>query len=239
MQTLVDRLERVLGARVQTGRRVQGLVKQDGGYRLSVEGGPPLQADVVVLACPAFEAAAITGQVDPALGATLAEIPYSPLVVVCLGYPRAQVPHPLDGFGFLAPRAEGLRILGALWTSSLFPERVPADHVLMRVMIGGARDPDVLELSDDQLTEIVCAEVSRVHGGEARPSFVRIFRHRDAIPQYLLGHADRIARIEQQASALGGLVVTGNALRGVGVNDCVVNAGPTAQKVLEQLVRLG
>jgi oxygen-dependent protoporphyrinogen oxidase len=244
MQTLVDRLAEVLGDRVRTGSRVRGLERTARGFTVALEGAPlegaplegaPLEADAVVLACPAFEAAAITRDLDAALSATLDEIPYSPLVVVCLGYPRAQVPHPLDGFGFLAPRDAGLRILGALWTSTLFPERVPDSQVLLRVMVGGARDPDVLELDDRQLQELVCAEVDRVHGGAGAPSFVRIFRHRCAIPQYLVGHGERLGRIEERASSIPGLVVTGNALRGVGVNDCVVNAIPAAERVLAAL----
>jgi oxygen-dependent protoporphyrinogen oxidase len=240
MQTLVDRMAAALGDRVRTNSRVSALTRVESGYEVLLHDAhdEPLHADVVVLACPAFEAANVVTDLDAGLSATLREIPYSPLAVVCLGYPRQQVQHTLDGFGFLAPRDAGLRILGALWTSTLFPERVPKDHALLRVMIGGARDPDALDLDDAQLQQIVRDEVDRVHGGAGQPSFVRVFRHRCAIPQYTLGHGERVARAEEQVRTLGRLVLTGNAYRGVGVNDCVKNALPSAAAALDQLCRV-
>jgi oxygen-dependent protoporphyrinogen oxidase len=233
MQTLVDQLAAKLGPeRIRCGARVRTMTRSEGRYTIRLEGtDEPLDAEAVVLACPSYEAAAITRDLDGGLSATLREIAYSPLVVVCLGYDREQVHHPLQGFGFLAPRNAGLRVLGALWTSSLFPERVPQGKVLLRVMIGGARDPDVLELDDQQLTLLVRQEIERIHGIEGSPGFVRVFRHRRAIPQYQIGHRRRLDRIQTRLSHHPGLVITGNAYLGIGVNDCVRNAWPAAEQV--------
>jgi oxygen-dependent protoporphyrinogen oxidase len=239
MQTLVDRLAAELGDAVRCGRRVSAMrPEQGGGFHVEVEGGEALSADAVILACPAHQAAPITAGCDAELSSTLAEITYSPMVVVALGFPRDRVAHPLDGFGFLVPRAEGLRLLGALWTSTLFPERAPGDHALIRVMLGGARDPEVLAIDDGQLTETVLREVRVTHGGSVgEPSFSRVFRHRAAIPQYRVGHRDRLERIDRSLARLPGLFVTGNAYRGIGVNDCARNAHEVAQQVLDWLGR--
>jgi oxygen-dependent protoporphyrinogen oxidase len=237
MQTLVDRLAEELGDVVQRGRRVRSIQPgPDGGLRVAVEGREALSADAVILACPAHQAASITAACDPDLSSTLDEITYSPMAVVSLGIPRERVAHPMDGFGFLVPRAEGLRLLGALWTSTLFPERAPDDHVLIRVMIGGARDPEALSLDDAQLTETVLREVQKTHGGSlGEPTFSRVFRHRAAIPQYSLGHRGRLERIDRSLSRLPGLFVTGNAYRGIGVNDCARNAHDVGRQVLDYL----
>jgi oxygen-dependent protoporphyrinogen oxidase len=237
MQTLVDRLAAAVGDgdRIRLGARVTGLRPVEGppgsGFSVAATGLDAVQADAVVLACPAFEAAAITEGLDRRLAAQLRQIPYSPLAVVCFGFAREQMPHPLDGFGFLVPRQEGLRLLGALWTSTLFPERVPEGQVLVRVMIGGARDPDVLDLDDGQLAGLVLGELRRIHGAPD-PGFVRIFRHRQAIPQYEVGHAARLAAVEGQLRDLPGLFITGNAYHGIGVNDCARNAWVVAEQVL-------
>jgi len=240
MQTLVDRLAQELGPAVHCGTRVTRIERRDGGgYRVALERDSgdieSMEADGVILACPAHEAAAIAAQLDADLAAPLSEIAYSPLAVVCLGFPREQVAHPLDGFGFLVPRPEGLRILGALWTSTLFPERAPQGQVLVRVMIGGARDPDVLQLDDGELGALVQEEIRRVHGAMGPPSFVRLFRHPAAIPQYQLGHHQRLDRIERRLGGLPGLFITGNAYRGIGVNDCARNAHVLAAEVADWL----
>jgi oxygen-dependent protoporphyrinogen oxidase len=237
MQSLIDQLARTLGDRIRYEARVRAVERDpEGGYALRIEGtDEPLRADVVVLACPAFSAASAVQGLDADLAHLLSEIPYSPLVVACLGYAREQVRHPMDGFGFLVPRDQGLRILGALWTSTLFPGRAPEGQVLIRAMIGGARDPDVLELDDQELTQLVQRDIFESMGGEGQPTFTRIFRHRCAIPQYVIGHAERLRLIDAQLAHLPGLVITGNAYRGIGVNDCVANARPTAERILGAL----
>jgi oxygen-dependent protoporphyrinogen oxidase len=194
-----------------------------------------LQTDAVVLACPAPDAAAILDEPLPHVGELLRAISYPPLAVVCLGFPREQVPHPMNGFGFLVPRTAGPRILGALWTSSLFPERTAQQQVLIRTMIGGARDPEALALDDEQLIALVRRELALIQEDCGTPSFARIFRHCRAIPQYTLGHAERLEQLSSRIKTIPGLFLTGNAYRGIGVNDCVRNAWTTADQLMTYL----
>ena len=235
MEVLVRGLAEELGDAVRLGADVRELRRQGSGYQLAGEGMEPLEADAVVLACPAHAAAPITRGLAPRVSELVAQVPYSPLAVVCLGYDRAAVAHSMDGFGFLVPRTAGLRILGALWTSSIFPERCGEGRVLVRVMIGGARDPEALDLSDEELASLVHGEIGAAQGIDGEPAFVRVFRHRRAIPQYALGHLDRMAQIEDQLEDLPGLIVAGNAWRGVSVNDCAKNAWDVAARALEHL----
>ena len=233
MKVLVQSMARELGDSVRLGARVEEIeLLASGGYRVQGEGMEPVEADSVVLACPAYAAASIARSLPAGLSTLMEQIPYNPLAVVCLGYARSRVAHPMDGFGFLVPRTAGLRILGALWTSSIFPERCGEDHVLVRVMIGGARDPEALDLSDDELLEQVHAEIAGAQAVTGAPDFVRIFRHRRGIPHYTMGHLERLEEMETILKSLPGLIVTGNAYRGVSVNDCAKNAWDIADKVL-------
>jgi oxygen-dependent protoporphyrinogen oxidase len=238
MQVLIDRMAEALQDRVRCDSPVRQVTREGGSLLVSGDGfDAPLRARAVVLACPAHAAALVTRELDPQLSAVLEEIPYPPMAVVCLGYPTARLRHPLDGFGFLVPRTEGLRILGALWASATFPDNAPEEHGLIRVMVGGARDQSVLDLDDDALVGLVRAEVDRVQGLDGPPSFARVFRHPLAIPQYVLGHEDRLRRMQARLDLIPGLHLTGNAYRGIGVNDCARNAWPTAEAVLGSLER--
>lgn len=127
------------------------------------------------------------------------------------------------------PRNAVLRILGALWTSSFFPERCPDGRVLVRVIAGGARAPGTLDLSDE---ELVHGEIAAVQGVSAAPGFARVFRHRRGIPQYTMNH---LAHLEVALANLPGLIVTGNAYRGIDVNDCARNAWGTAERACSEL----
>jgi oxygen-dependent protoporphyrinogen oxidase len=234
MQVLVDRLAEVLGDRVQTGAAARAVERGTERWRVRLE-GQTLEADAVVLACPAHAAGGLVRGLGGDLGGLLDQIPYAPLAVVCLGFSAEQMRHPMDGFGYLVPRDAGLRLLGVLWTSTIFPGRAPEGQVLLRVMIGGARDPGALELSDDQLVSQVRQELDRAQGVSGEPGFVRVFRHQRGIPAYTLGHAARLRRMRALEGQHPGLVITGNAHGGVSVNDCARNAWPTAERLLQGL----
>lgn len=201
-------------------------VVTDGAGRLAL-------ADKVVCACPTIAAAEIFSHSDPELAAALGAIPYAPIVVVATGHRREDIEHPLDGFGFLIPRSEGLRTLGSIWTSSIFAERAPSGHVQFRSMLGGAGDPGVLELSDDELWSTLHRELDPLVGIRNDPAFMRIYRWRRGIPQYTLGHLQRRARIEELTRQRPGLFFVGNAFYGVGLNDCVKMAYNIAQQIRE------
>ena len=159
--------------------------------------------------------------------------------VICFGYEQEKIQRDLDGFGYLIPKKEGCAILGTLWDSSIFPQRAPEGHVLLRSMMGGATNPKAIELSDAEVKERTMAELEKIMGISAEPDFVRIFRHQRAIPQYIVGHADRLATIDGMLQQHPGLVLTGNAFSGVGLNDCVNAANQAGEKVVARLVKTG
>ena len=171
---------------------------------------------------------------DNTLAGLLAEIPYPALSVVCLGYEKQKVGRVLDGFGFLVPSKEQRAVLGTIVDSNVFPGRAPDGSILLRSMVGGARAPELAMLPDEQLIDRVRSDLRDVLGIDTEPGFVRIFRHERAIPQYIIGHAARLATIEACLKRHPGLLLTGNAFKGVSLNDCVVNAWKTAQLLFPQ-----
>jgi oxygen-dependent protoporphyrinogen oxidase len=190
-----------------------------------------LAARTLVLAAPAHAAAELARPFAPALATELGAIEYPPLAELCLAWPRADMPHPLAGFGFLAPRGEGLRALGCIWSTSLFPGRAPEGWVLVTVFIGGATDPEVDTLDEGGLVEAARRDLRAALGVEAAPRVVQVERYRRAIPQYTLGHAARLERIERARARFPGLELTGNYLRGVSAGDCVKLAGELTERL--------
>jgi oxygen-dependent protoporphyrinogen oxidase len=250
MEDLVRATAAALGDRLRTGCRVAELQVRRGhqdparprlvGARAFSLGcaSRQVEADAVVLAGPAHESAELLRAIEPNASARLAAIHTAPLAVICLGYDAAALAAergPLDGFGFLAPRGEGPRILGALWETSVYPHRAPEGKALLRVMIGGATDLAAVELSDGELLATVRADLERTMGLRLAPEFVHVFRHWRGIPQYTIGHAGRLARIEAALAPLRGLFLAGNSYRGVSVNACVEDAPRVAGAIADHL----
>ena len=231
-EELIRGLVARLGDVVRTGVDVQGLTAEHGRFRVGIAGGQPIDADAVVLASGSATTARIVRALDAPLAATLDAIPTAGMVVACLGYGAHRLPSPLDGFGYLVPRSEGLRTLGVLWDSSVYPGRAPRGHVLLRAMLGGATDPEALELDDAQVVSVVRADLQRAMGIDVTPDFVQIFRHPTGIPQYTVGHLDRVAYAEARLAQWPGLALAGNAYRGVAINACIADASPVAARVL-------
>ncbi len=236
-EVIVERLREVLGERVRVGAAAHAVTSGGaGGHRVRLAGGEVLDADAVVLAVPAYAAAELLAELAPAAATSAREIPYAPAAVVALGFERAAVRHPLDGFGFLIPRTEGRRILGSLWTSSIYPgHRAPDGRVLLRTIVGGARNPEIAGLPADELVEVVRGELRSILGIEAPVVFREVFQWPVAIPQYNVGHRERVRRIDEALAPHPGVVVTGNAYRGVGINDCTREAERAAERVIERL----
>ena len=231
MSDLIAGLQAALGDIVRTSTPALSLTRRpDGSWRLEIPGGS-LDADAVVLAGPAAESAGLVRPLDAAMADELDGIRTAPLAVVCLGFDAAAA-GPLDGFGFLVPRSEGVRILGALWETSIYPDRAPQGKALMRVMIGGATDPAALDLDDEALLRTVREDLTQTMGLRAAPEFVKIIRHRRGIPQYVLGHAERMARLDGMAGRHGPLVLAGNSYRGVSINSCIAEADGLAARAL-------
>jgi oxygen-dependent protoporphyrinogen oxidase len=241
MTELVEGLTRSLGPIVRTSSPVVDLQPPatSGGFRIATP-DRRISADAVVLAGPAAGSADLLRGFGLDVSAALRAIPTAPLAVVCLGYDEAQLTAergPLDGFGFLVPRSEKIRTLGALWETSIFDGRGPTGKALMRVMIGGAHDPHVLDSSDDELLAIVRDDLRQTMSLRIEPEMVRIFRHPRGIPQYTIGHLRRLARIDAELDRYPGLFVAGNSYRGVAINACIAEAGAIADKAITAAAR--
>jgi len=222
-----------------TGVRVCGIHKKENGWMVSAEGKDTWTADAVVLACPAYRQAALLAELDEELSARIADIPYNRIAVVALGYRRSDVPGSVAGFGFIAPQRLGRNILGVQWCSSIFPGRAPADTVLLRALAGGWNRADAAGWDDERLTAAVRAELRLAQGITAAPIFQHIVRWNRAIPQYFVGHLERVAWIEERIKRHPGLFLAGNAYRGVALNDCTEQAGVLAAQVAEYRSRIG
>jgi protoporphyrinogen/coproporphyrinogen III oxidase len=206
------------------------------GYAVHLDREQTLQADAVVFATPAHVTAQLVEGFHPELAEALRAIPYVSSATVSLAYRRSDVPHPLDGFGFLAGRREGRHIMGATWTSTKFPHRAPPDHVLIRSFVGGERHEHLVYLDDMALTQVVREELGAILGITTPPLLARVYRWERANPQYLVGHLDRVTAMEKMLAPYPGLFLTGSAYRGVGVPDCIYQGAQTAERVLACLV---
>ena len=234
MSALTDSLAEQLGSRIRVSTAVQDISRNGKRYQLQHENNEVEESDVLILAAPAHAQAHMLQAMDPDLAGLLGEIPYPALSVCCLGYRKSQIGQVPDGFGFLIPSKEQRAILGTIVDSNVFPGRAPEGSILLRSMVGGARTPELALLPDEQLISKVRSDLQDILGLKAEPDFIRIFRHTRAIPQYLVGHAARLKTIDEKLQKHPGLVLTGNAFKGVSLNDCVVNAWKTAQLLVPQ-----
>ena len=233
IQYLSDAMKDSLGGIVRPGIAVTEIEKTgSAGYRVKCSDGSEQQADLVIVASPAFAAADMLAGLDAGIAGVLRQIPYASMTVICFGYDRDRIVHPLDGFGYLIPKKEGRSTLGTLWDSSMFENRAPDGKVLLRSMMGGACFPEYVKLSDDEVTVRVRKDLKATMNIDAEPSFVRIFRHPQAIPQYTVGHGKRLEALDELLKKHTGLILTGNSYRGIGLNDCVAAAQRAADDAL-------
>jgi oxygen-dependent protoporphyrinogen oxidase len=194
-----------------------------------------ISADYLILATPTDVAGRLLGAVNPALESVLSSIQYAPVAIVSLGYRRSDVGHALEGFGFLVPRSVGLRILGSVWNSSLFPGRAPEGHVLLTSFIGGATDLEAATLSPQDLAALVHRELAPVLSLHQAPMFSNVQIYRRALPQYNLGHSERLAELERLRLDAQNLWFVGNYLRGPSIGVCVEQSLAVAEQVLSRM----
>jgi oxygen-dependent protoporphyrinogen oxidase len=207
-------------------------VQRDGDvFRVETQTGDRVDARAVVLAAPAFAAAAMLRGMSPPLAQLCGEIQYASAATIAVAFRRDAISHPLNGSGFVVPRVENTGIMAASWLSSKWPNRAPADRVLLRAFVGGARDPRALDKSDAELVTLAMSALRPLLGIVGEPLLKRVYRWTRANAQHEVGHLDRLARIETALSTAPGLHLTGSGYRGVGIPDCVADARATAKKV--------
>ncbi|MBF0615132.1 MAG: protoporphyrinogen oxidase [Magnetococcales bacterium] len=189
------------------------------------------QADQVVMAMPAHAAARVLFTTLPVASRILSSIAYAPIVSMACGYERRQVAHPLDGFGFLLPRREQVRTLGALFSSSLFPERAPEGRILLTAFLGGAMDQTALTMPQGAVAEWIQKDLTDCLTITGSPEFTRLTRYHAAIPQYHVGHHKRLEALDQALQPYSGIHMRANWRDGVSVYDCVWNAERLAKRL--------
>ncbi len=198
-----------------------------------------LAASAVVIATPTNNASQILLGLSDKFAPLFSRIEYAPVAVVSACYRREQIQKPADGFGFLVPRAEGLRVLGTVFNSSLFAGRAPEGMVCFTSFAGGATDPKLCELSDEEITQTICGEVARVLGITGSPVATNLHRYARALPQYNVGHSQIVKSLEALTAATPGLFLAGNYLSGPSIGACVEQANQTAQAVRVYLPSIG
>ncbi len=239
MTALVAALAREVGPHLQLGCPAVAVEVEAGGRARAVRlaDGRREPCDLVVLATPAPAAARLVSDASRELAQVLDAIRYAAVAVVHLGFRRDDLrtaPGALDGFGFLVARGEGLRILGSVFESVLWPDRAPDGHVLLRCILGGARDPGAVELDDRELVDQSQRDLERAIGLGAQPVHRNVVRWPRAIAQYNVGHLERVARAEQLAEGLG-VVLAGSSYHGVAVNACAADASRVTHRVATRL----
>jgi oxygen-dependent protoporphyrinogen oxidase len=234
------------GAEFRLGTRVEALRVRSHElgrwmYDLILHDGSALSAESVVLATPAYVSADFLRPLSPIAGGLLDLIPYASTATIAMAFPRAMTSG-IEGFGFIVPRAEQRALIAATWTSLKWPHRAPTDQLLVRCYVGGVGRDDILQLDDATLTAKVRAELAALCGIRAEPTYTEVNRWWKAMPQYTLGHLDRLAQLDAAVSRYPGLVLTGAGYRGVGIPDCIRDGAFAAERVFRHLVgepRLG
>jgi oxygen-dependent protoporphyrinogen oxidase len=238
--TLIDAVAAALDGTIHCRDRVVAIAQAndrapaDGAFRwrVTTASGAHFEADAVVIAAPSRDAARLLTAVDRTVAQSIGEMPTAPVVVVALAFEAHALADLPGGFGFLAPRSEGLRTLGCIWDSCIFPGRAPAGAFLLRCILGGAHDPSAAHADDESVVATVRRDLGAAMGVTGPPILTRVYRHADGIAQYVRGHRDRLRLIAERLNAVPGLWVTGSSYYGVSINACVERAPRQADEIL-------
>jgi oxygen-dependent protoporphyrinogen oxidase len=236
MQTLTDRLAaRLPPATLRLNTRVESVLFDETTRRWQIRLGDTdetIGADAVCLALPAYCAAALLRATDTALASELEAIPYASTATVNLAFRRADIPHALDGFGFVVPFVERRATLACTFSSIKFKGRAPADHALLRAFVGGALQPEMFALDEDAIVAAVRRDLRALLGIERPPIFAHVEKWPRSMAQYHLGHLARIRRIQERLRTRPTLKLAGNAYNGAGIPDCIRSGETAAEELL-------
>ena len=239
-EALAEHLDRT---RVHLSRRIAGIELALGGpggladrcsrrYQIFCEEGDAFDADAIILAMPAHECSRLLSSLHPSLSGLLGAIPYTSSMTVSLGYGEGAGEHLPPGFGYLVPRKEKRRMLACTFVHRKFNYRAPEGKTLLRCFLGGSRDPKVLNLSDEEAISLVRQELKEILNFSLKPRFYRIHRWPASMAQYLVGHAERLRRIQSQLADLPGIYLAGNAYSGIGISDCIRTGKAAARQAM-------
>ena len=235
MEVLVEALKQKLGTcEIKVNTRVVA-VERDSGWKLRTDDEETINADALCLAVPAYVAAQLLSGIDPSLSTQLNAIKYASTATINLAYRREAIQHPLDGFGFVVPFVEKRSVLACTFSNVKFPGRAPEGHVLLRAFVGGALQPEMFALNESEMLARAQQDLSELLGITEKPLFAEVSKWQDSMPQYQVGHLDRVAAIENSVRELPGLTLAGNAYRGAGIPDCIRSGETAAEKIIEAL----
>ena len=239
MQTLVDKLTENLAGCIRFQSCVTAIEKKEDETRWHVclDDGEMLVADLLCLALPTPQTSKILSGVSPSLAKKLAAIPYTSSATVNLAFRREDIPHPLNGMGFVVPITEQLHLVGCSFSSVKFENRAPADHVLLRAFVGGNTFEGKVNgnLTQNDLVSTVLKDVSNLLGIKKEPLFSVVSEHSQAMAQYLVGHQKLVHEIEKLTKDLPGLALVGNAYHGIGIPDCIHSGEQAALTLLNAI----
>ena len=235
METLIHRLEEKLKDKitVKLSSKITSITESNNQYSLALENSESQEFDLVIFASPAGSTGKILQSLDEKLGKEISAIPYSSINVVPQGFKKSPPPV-VNAFGYLAPSSEPNKIMGNLFDASVFPNRAPENSFIIRTMIGGGRNPELFNSTDDELYNLILEENRQTLGIDYDADFKKIIRWQEAIPVYGMGHWKLIEKIEH-FTADKGIFVTGNAFYGVSMNDCVTSAIRTVKNIKDYL----
>ncbi len=199
-------------------------------WHVTLDTGDALQSDSIILATPAPVSGALLASFDPSLASVLQSIPYSSTATISLAYRGNDLPRPLDGYGYVIPRREGRRALACTWTSTKFPHRAPEGYALIRVFVG--RVGQEIPWNESELLELAKEELNLTLGITAEPIVFRVFMWENAMPQYNLGHPEKLAQIDSALEKYPGFALAGNGYRGIGIPDCIHSGELAVDKIL-------
>ena len=239
MEVLVRRIEEALGPGVvRLGETVRELSWDPDGRRWRVDTGHgSVEGDAVICTLPAFAAARALATLDSELAGELRAIPFSSTATVNLAYRRSDIAHPLDGYGFVVPHVERRKIMACTFSSVKYAGRAPEDVALLRCFAGGALQPDLLDEPDEALEAQVREDLEALLVISGAPILCRTTRYPDCMPQYNVGHLDRVERIETRLQQFPTLALAGKSYRGVGIADCIAGGEAAAAGIVKHLSR--
>ena len=243
MQVLVDAAtDRITAggstrADIRLNTRVESIERneRDANWRILTNHGETLSADAVCLAIPAYAAASLLQAVNGKLAAQLRDINYASTATINLAYRRADVSHPLDGFGFVVPFVEKRTLIACTFSSIKFPGRAPDDHVLLRAFVGGALQPEIFALEESELIARLKTDIRELLGIVTEPLFTEVSRWQKSMPQYELGHIERVHAIENELGRMPNLALAGNSYKGAGIPDCIRSGESAADELFAKL----